>query len=706
MNAKSPIPLFKLQWVLLPLYLLLGSTAWSQCPLFIDCPPDIVRGNDRSDCLAEIPFVGTPTISGTCIIYGLTNDAPTTFPLGTTVVTWVVTGHQNNTAACSQNVTIEDTEYPIITCPPNIKVKTDVDDCIATVDYTATATDNCPELLLTYSADPPAAFNIGLTNVEVTATDGAGNAVSCVIQILVGTRTEVCNGLDDDCDGWVDEAEDWERIAKLHSSDARDLDEYGRSVDIDGDYAIVGSKKKNDEEGLVGAAYILHRNTSNVWSEMYKLTGDFLSAGDDFGASVTISGGIAAVAAPGFDVILGSDEGSVFIFYQNPDNPSEWQFIKQISALDPDPGDNFGVSIALDGDRLLVGANMDDQAAGNAGAAYIFYRNQGGDDNWGQVAKLLSTGGKSSDNFGISVALDGDYAVVGAPGVDGIFQNAGAAYVFGRHQTGPDKWGQLSRMRASLSGLNDNFGISVAVSGPWAIVGADHNDRKGVNAGAAFAFYKNQNGVNGWGQKNIILDYGGRPNDHYGCAVSIDGEYAVVGSSGDDDLFGYNSGRGFVYLRQDDGWVLVGTLEDGGGQEGDALGSCAAISGRTVILGEQLDNTSSLNVGAVLLYGGLCMSDDRSEAVSNFADISGATVNCFPVPFRDVLNIEVKGVKSSNAQVEILNTLGQTIANLHNGLIEGDATYQWRPSQATPGIYFLRVIAGEEVMTKTIVLER
>jgi hypothetical protein len=439
---------------------------------------------------------------------------------------------------------------------------------------------------------------------------------------------------------------------------------------------------------------------------MMKLTGDFLSPGDNFGASVAISGGIAAVGAPGVDVIIGSDEGSIFIFYQNPLNPSEWNFVKQVSALDADADDNFGVSIALDGDRLLVGANMDDQTAVNAGAAYVFYRNEGGTDNWGQVSKLMATGGKSNDNFGISVALDGDYAVVGAPGVDGIFQNAGAAYVFGRHQTGADKWGQVSRMKASLSGLNDNFGISVGISGPWAIVGADHNDRKGVNAGAAFAFYKNQNGVNGWGQKNIILDYSGRANDHYGCAVSIDGEYAVVGSSGDDDLFGYNSGRGFVYLRQDDGWVLVGTLEDGGGQEGDALGSCAAISGRTVILGAQFDNTDRLNIGAALLYGGLCTSDDRSEAVPNFTDITGTSVRCFPVPFRDVLNIEVTDVKAANAQVEILNTLGQTVANLHNGLIDGDATYQWRPSQATPGIYFLRVIAGEEVTTKTIVLER
>ena len=203
----------------------------------------------------------------------------------------------------------------------------------------------------------------------------------------------------------------------------------------------------------------------------------------------------------------------------------------------------------------------------------------------------------------------------------------------------------------------------------------------------------------------MLLDLNGMPGDHFGCSVGIDGEYAVVGACGHDDFFGDNSGRGFAFLRQNNGWVAVGVLEDGGGSENDALGSAAAISGRTVILGSPFAGNGD-DQGAALIYGGLCNAEQRPTDRNAPGLTSSGTVLCYPVPFSDVLNIELDGFAKGNTQVSVLNTVGQTVAHVYNGLIDGAMSVQWRPAQVADGIYFLRVIADGNVMTQTIVLER
>lgn len=677
----------------------------------INCPSDILKGTDYGDCSATLGInLGAISVQDNCVGVTTTNNSTGVFQVGTTVVTWVATDGSNNSTTCVQNITIVDLEPPVVACPSNINVKTDEGDCVASVSYTASATDNCPGVTIDYSSDPASTFGIGLTNIEVTATDGSGNFSFCYFQISVGARPEICNDLDDDCDGWVDEAQDWTSHIKRFASDGTAAEEYGVSVDIFGDYAIVGSDQKNASGQSIGSAYILFRDKSgdNKWGQIAELSAPGLLAGDNFGSSVSIANGVAAVGAPLDDDQFGN-QGAVYMFHQNTNNPEQWDFVKAVVANDPAAADNFGSSVALDGDRLLVGSDQNDASGTNSGAAYVFYRNTGGVDNWGQVAKLVANTGAADDNMGTSVDLDGEYAIVGAPGVDGLQQNSGAAYVFGRNQFGPDAWGQVARVRGNQAGQNDNFGGSVGISGPWAIVGADRNDLKGTDAGAAFIFYKNQNGIsNSWGQRQIILEYNGAAGDHFGSGVGIDEPYAVVSAEGDDP-FGSNSGGAFVYLLDGDVWVTVGQLTDGGGQQDDALGSCAAISGRNIILGAPLDNNgANADQGAVMVYGGLCNTDARPQGNRDQPTelaLEGE-VRCFPVPFSDVLNIELKGVQAQDAQLSILNAMGQEVANLHKGAIEGDMLFQWQAGQMADGLYFLRMVTGDKVVTQTIIRTR
>lgn len=674
----------------------------------IACPADILRDNDFGHCHAKISNIGQPVFSDNCSVYGLSSDSHVTFPVGSVVVVWAISDIYGNTNSCTQMVTIEDREYPVITCPANMEIDTDEGDCVATVAYNAKAKDNCGLPLVQYDIEPASAFPIGLTNVTAISTDAAGNSVQCVFQVSVRPRTEICNDLDDDCDGLVDESEDWVRVAKRHASDPSGLSEYGSSVDIEGDYAVVGASKKNPAGQSVGAAYILfrHQNGPQRWGQIAQLEAPGIAVGDNFGASVAIAGGVAVVGAPSHNLSLGN-EGAVFVFHQNPLDSAMWSFVKKITAATPAAGDNFGYSVALDGETLLAGATGDDESEPNAGAAYSFYRNQGGADQWGQVAKLRATTGYANDHFGASVSIDGHYAVVGADGVDGLWQDAGAAYVFGQNQFGPDNWGQVAKLEALQSGPNDHLGKSVAISGAWVLAGANQNDLKGTDAGAVFAFYKNQNGINdSWGQRHLLLDYNGKAGDRYGSAVAIDGEYAIVTAKGDDDHFGEDSGTGFVYLRQDDGWVSVGNLEDGGGKKSDALGSCAALSGRTAILGAPLDDDTFTDEGAALVFTGLC-STSRPEYRSAAVPVLDAFIQYSPNPFRTAIQISVDGLQNPHVRIDVLNLLGQTVATLHQGPINTHWDGHWAPDAAVAsGVYFLRVTAPGVIHARTIVLER
>ena len=151
---------------------------------------------------------------------------------------------------------------------------------------------------------------------------------------------------------------------------------------------------------------------------------------------------------------------------------------------------NFGHSVSISGDTLVVGAPYEDGASSDVGAAYVFERDQGGTGNWGQVKKLYSSDGQEYGNFGTAVSISGDTLVVGAPYEDGASSDVGAAYVFERDQGGADNWGQVKALHASDAQGNDYFGHSVSISGDTVVVGSFGEDGGSGdplgNSGAAY----------------------------------------------------------------------------------------------------------------------------------------------------------------------------------------------------------------------------
>ncbi|MDX1644322.1 MAG: hypothetical protein R3244_08205, partial [Thermoanaerobaculia bacterium] len=267
--------------------------------------------------------------------------------------------------------------------------------------------------------------------------------------------------------------------------------------------------------------------------------------------------------------------------------------IAKLLASDGGPGDNLAwrVGLAIDGDTLLVGGSG---FSGNPGRAYIFQRDVGGPDNWGEVVKLVPLG--PSQYLGNYVAIDGDTAVVGARETFGPFTHTGRAYIFERDQGGADNWGQIKELVSPTPATGGFFGQSVAVSGNWAFVG---QDGPLPNYGRVFVFERDNGGPDNWGHVTTISNPDPAGNDQFDLSLSAHGDTLVVGAPGDDNANGLNAGAAYVFQKDQGGvnnWGLVKKLLASDGQPGDRLTfiGAAAVDGDTIVLGACGDLT---NVG-------------------------------------------------------------------------------------------------------------
>jgi hypothetical protein len=206
--------------------------------------------------------------------------------------------------------------------------------------------------------------------------------------------------------------------------------------------------------------------------------------------------GLKAVDATGHELPVVLDSAGTRLSWEIDDRDALYPLIidptitedKILSASDKADYNNFGYSVAVSGDTVVVGARYAASGGIERGQAYVFSRNQGGTNNWGLVMTLIASYQADGDWFGNSVAVSGDTVVVGAPDADSGGIERGQAYVFSRNQGGSNNWGQVKILSASYQADNDYFGISVAVSGDTVVVGADSADSGGTNRGQAYVF--------------------------------------------------------------------------------------------------------------------------------------------------------------------------------------------------------------------------
>jgi FG-GAP repeat len=387
---------------------------------------------------------------------------------------------------------------------------------------------------------------------------------------------------------------------KLTASDAASGDQFGFSTRISGNSAIVGANLNDDDGNNSGSAYIFDRNQGGVdnWGEVVKLTASDAAAGDDFGSFVDIDSNTAIVGAR-FNDDTGNNSGSAYIFGRNQGGIDNWGEVVKLTASDAGADDAFGDYVTLLGDIAVVGADLNNDAGSNSGSAYIFGRNQGGIDNWGEITKLTASDAAADDRFGRHIAISGDTIVVSAFVNGDAGYGTGSAYIFDRNQGGVDNWGEVAKLTASDAAANDFFGEDVAISGDTVVVGAAGNSDDGSNSGSAYIFRRNQGGADNWGEVFKLTASDATADSFFGDTVAISGTTAVIGAFR-DDAAGSNTGSGYVFDTTTGNELFKLTASDAAAD--DELGLSLAFSGTTAIIGARFDDDAGSASGSTYIF--------------------------------------------------------------------------------------------------------
>lgn len=326
----------------------------------------------------------------------------------------------------------------------------------------------------------------------------------------------------------------WTEVAELVSSDAASFDWFGFAVAIDGDTVVVGARDAGGVVAQSGAAYVFERQAGGAWIQSAKLFAADGIALERFGEEVAISGDTIAIGAEAGTTTV-PHSGEVFLYERNAGGPGAWGQVAHVVAFDPRGGDIYGNSIDLDGDLMAVGASGDDDFGESSGSVYLYGRNAGGPGAWGLLAKLTADDEVAGDQFGHDVAVSGTTLLASAYFHAGADTRSGAAYVFERDLGGPDAWGQVTEIVASDGAFEDWFGRQVALDGDTAIVGAPLNDDGGSSSGSAYVFERHVGGSEHWGESAKLTAGDAQAGDEFGRSAGISGSILLFGAPSDDD---------------------------------------------------------------------------------------------------------------------------------------------------------------------------
>ena len=401
---------------------------------------------------------------------------------------------------------------------------------------------------------------------------------------------------------------------KLLAGDGETPDFFGASVDTFEERMIVGAKYANFDFILdCGAAYVWKRVGPTSWEAEAKLTAPDAVTGDVFGIASALGDDVALVGAYFDDVKAGNDNaGSVYSFTRALDGT--WSFHQMFFAPGALGGETFGVSIDIDGDAAIIGASGSG-AQNKAGAAHVFRRDMAGD--WILEQSLAPTDSQPSDQFGWSVDIDGNTAVVGAWNNDA---KLGAIYVYTRDaMTGV--WDSGVKVTADTRITDERLGWSVSISGDTILAGATQELTTGT--GAVYVF--RSDGMGGWIQEARLVGAEAGPRDQVGRSVELSGDRALIGAV-EHGIFPIVGDNGSVYaFRRTAGvWTQTHRIRASDGQGDDQFGNAIAIHNDLLIIGARAEDDFGFNAGAAYIFDAhdaFCPWDINHDFVTDTADL-------------------------------------------------------------------------------------
>jgi len=379
--------------------------------------------------------------------------------------------------------------------------------------------------------------------------------------------------------------------------------QYGFAIARSGALLAIGAPGHSSFGAGAGAVYTWRRFGAD-WQLASILFGSGLDPGDRSGASVALSGNTLVVGARGDDLVA-PDAGAVRVF--------EWigsSWVQVATLTDPDAGtlDEFGASVAIDGEVIAVGSPYDFTGAVGRGSVSVFRRVGG---VWVHETKLLATGGAAGDHFGSAVDISGDTIAVGAPGMG---NESGAVAVFAPIGTA---WVQTGLLVASDALPGDLLGAAVAIDGTLILAGAPFDSDAGLEAGAVVPF-RNSGAI--WVAEPQFFSPTPAAGLHFGAAVDIDGAEALVGEPFATVAGQFAAGRAHRFLDGGAAFSHLDTVDDPAASGRGLAGSSVSLAAGEAFAGAYFDGSGGYSSGTVLraVLGG---PDCDSSGVPDLCEI-------------------------------------------------------------------------------------
>jgi hypothetical protein len=372
-------------------------------------------------------------------------------------------------------------------------------------------------------------------------------------------------------------------LQKINASGGVACEQFGHGLAISGTRIVVGAAAATDDPPMLcasgpGAAYVFDRS-GDQWLQTVRLVPPDGGSGDEFGNSVAVWGERIVVGSEHHDGAAGSNSGAAYVYELQG---SSWVLVAKLEPSDAEQGQYFARSVAISGDWIVCGTRFDSTLGNQAGAAYTFQRDHTG--SWIETQKLLASDGATKDMYGNSCSIDGGTLVVGSYQAAGPGGNKqGVAYVYELQDA---TWVETQKLEPTPASSPAEFGRSVSIQGDRILVGA----RADGGPGAAYIFERQSS----WTQTARLTAPHGQSGDQFGESVSIYGTCAVVGARLANNL----KGRAFLYEKQDTGWVeaeLVAPNPNVNGWHGYNVG----VSDRGCAVGSPFDNDGA---GSAAVY--------------------------------------------------------------------------------------------------------
>ncbi|MCH8822157.1 MAG: hypothetical protein IH984_01490 [Planctomycetes bacterium] len=410
-------------------------------------------------------------------------------------------------------------------------------------------------------------------------------------------------------------------IQKLTASDPSLGDHFGTSVIILGDMAIVGANRANVEQYLGGAAYVFRKEPiTNQWIQEQKVFAADPGPQDEFALSVAINpidpnliiiGAWADDDADDCGNDSACESGSAYIFRFDPDL-GLWIQEQKLTASDAEPQDRFGWAVSIWGDVAIIGARFDDDPSQNSGTAYVF-RYDENTGTWNEQQKILSP---DPGTFGTSISLEGDVVLIGASADQEFGIGSGAAYIF-RMDPDTQIWQLEQKLLPDDPVQGAGFGRSVSLDGNTALIAAPGADGVWFLEGAAYAFTYNGRQ---WTQQQKLFASDGEPLDLFGRAVSLAGNTAVIAAIF-DEVNEQTVGSTYIFTFDSQQWNETAKLYASQFDGAEAFGTHAATDGENVIVGANFAVIDGNNeAGAAFIFGGL--GDCNNNGIIDICDIA------------------------------------------------------------------------------------